>query len=381
MSPIYFWQRIISPHMTGLATALAGMGREVVYVAEQAMSPDRARQGWQPPELGNVRLVPAPTRRAVHALVNEAAPDSIHVCQGMRRNGVIKAAQKQLAARGLRQWVVMETVEDAGWRGAIKRLEYRRLFSNWRAELQGVLATGWRTPDWVIARGMPWERVFPFAYFLPTPTLPQHVDSQSYERFRFLFVGRLIALKRVDLLIEALGLLGGENFELVVVGEGPCGPQWQALTEGTLPGRVRWRGLVPMDTVPGLMAQADCLVLPSRYDGWGAVVSEALMAGTPVICSDACGTAGVVRASKVGGVFANGDRDTLARRLREVLDVGPLTYQARAELALWARSLGAEAGATYLLAVLEYVEGNGNHPMPPWQADSRHVRDLAETPT
>jgi len=116
-------------------------------------------------------------------------------------------------------------------------------------------------------------------------------------------------------------------------------------------------------------------VLPSRYDGWGAVVSEALMAGTPVICSDACGTAGVVRASKVGGVFANGDRDTLARRLREVLDVGPLTYQARAELALWARSLGAEAGATYLLAVLEYVEGNGNHPMPPWQADSRPGRN------
>ncbi len=377
MRSIYLWQRIISPHMTGLVTALARKGHEVVYVAEQAMSLDRARQGWQPPDLANARLELAPTRRAVHALVNEAAPDSIHVCQGLRSNGVIKAAQKALAERGLRQWVVMETVEDAGWLGVIKRLEYRRLFRQWRAELQGVLATGWRTPEWVVARGMPWERVFPFAYFLPTPALQQHVDSQSWVRFRFLFVGQLIERKRVDLLIEAMGLLGREDFELIVIGEGPCGPYWRALAEGTLPGRVRWSGLVPMNTVPALMAQADCLVLPSRHDGWGAVVSEALMAGTPVICSDACGSAGVVRASKVGGVFASGDRDALARRLREVLDVRPLTYQARYELAQWARSLGAEAGAAYLLAVLEFVEGDGDRPMPPWQAEFRDERDSA----
>lgn len=378
MRPIYFWQRIISPHMTGLVTALARQGQEVVYVAEQAMSLDRARQGWQPPELGNARLALTPTRRAVHTLVNAAASDSIHVCQGMRSNGVINAAQNALADRQLRQWVVMETVDDAGWPGAIKRLEYRRLFRRWRAELQGVLATGWRTPEWVVARGMPWDRVFPFAYFLPTPTLRQRVDRQSWERFRFLFVGQLIELKRVGLLIEALGLLGRDDFDLAVVGAGPRGPHWQALAAKIIPGRVHWMGVVPMDTVPGLMAQADCLVLPSRHDGWGAVVSEALMAGTPVICSDACGSAGVVLASKVGSVFPSGDRDALAHRLREVLDKGPLTYQARDELAQWARSLGAEAGSAYLLAVLNYVEGGGNRPMPPWQTEPRHASELAQ---
>ena len=30
------------------------------------------------------------------------------------------------------------------------------------------------------------------------------------------------------------------------------------------------------------------MVLPSYFDGWGAVVSESLMVGTPVICSDQC---------------------------------------------------------------------------------------------
>ena len=42
---IYFWQRIISPHMVGLAVELANRGIRVTYVAEFEMSADRARQG------------------------------------------------------------------------------------------------------------------------------------------------------------------------------------------------------------------------------------------------------------------------------------------------------------------------------------------------
>ena len=38
MGPIYFWQRIVSPHMAGLAAALAGQNCSVVYVAERTMS-------------------------------------------------------------------------------------------------------------------------------------------------------------------------------------------------------------------------------------------------------------------------------------------------------------------------------------------------------
>ena len=40
--------------------------------------------------------------------------------------------------------------------------------------------------------------------------------------------------------------------------------------------------------------EADLLVLPSRFDGWGAVVNEALGAGTPVLVSDLCGSSYLV---------------------------------------------------------------------------------------
>lgn len=182
------------------------------------MSPERARQGWQPPSIGAARLELVPNEGVVESIVKEAAADSIHLCQGIRSNGLVNRAQRALAGKGLRQWVVMETVEDKGWRDSVKRLAYWRLFRSCRSAIEGVLATGWRTPDWVVARGVAWDRVFPFAYFLPElPNRPEDSrdDVQPTEAFRFLFVGQLIELKRVDLLIKALSVLVREDFELV----------------------------------------------------------------------------------------------------------------------------------------------------------------------
>jgi len=365
---IWFWQRIVSPHMAGLAGALARQGCTVVYVAEQLMSADRAQQGWTSPDLGMARLELAPTAPAVRALAAAAPVDAIHLCQGIRSNGLVGEAQRTLAAHGRRQWVVMETVEDAGWRGVFKRLEYRRLFMQWRGRIEGVFATGFRTPAWVVRRGMPADRVFPFAYFLPDAMQPAGDRSaEAGGPFRFVFVGRLIELKRVDLLISALATLKRNDVELVVIGSGPQESELKSFAEKTWPGRVRWLGRLPLGEVPKAMARADCLVLPSRHDGWGAVVSEALMEGIPAICSDSCGSADVVRASGVGGVFASGDLSSLVRALDSVIVAGKLKAQDRLRQAEWARCLGAEAGAGYLRAILQSSGDAGSRPAPPWE--------------
>lgn len=366
MLEVWFWQRIVSPHMAGLAAALARQGCEVTYVAEQLMSEDRARQGWSPPDLGGARLVLAPSTDAVAELIKTAPADSTHVCQGIRNNGRVGWAQRALARRGLRQWVVMETVEDSGWRGVLKRLEYRRLFATWRGRIEGVLATGYRTPDWVVARGVPMERVFPFAYFLPDePVLPAQ-NNERTGRFRFVFVGQFIERKRLDLLISALAALSQDDFELAVIGAGPLESKLRAVAEAALPGHVVWHGQLPIHGVPQVIANADCLVLPSRHDGWGAVVSEALMVGTPAICSERCGSAGVVQASGQGGVFRRGDLAGLVGQLERMLLKGCLSGEERRALSAWGRALGAEAGACYLLDVFTYSAHGGTQPLPPW---------------
>lgn len=374
--PVWFWHRIVSPHMAGLAAALSSGGRDVTYVAELEMSAGRAAQGWQAPDPGRAKLRLAPTLEAVRDLARAAPDDSIHICEGLRGNGLVGGAQRVLAERGLRQWVIMEAVEDSGWRGWLKRLEYRRLVRQRRWGLEGALAIGHATPGWLVARGMAADRVFPFAYFLPDGRVDAP-GSDPGAPFRCLFVGRLIQLKRIDLILDALARLTDLAIELALVGSGPLEDALRASADEKLPGRVHWLGRRPIGEIPALMAGADCLVLPSRYDGWGAVVSEALMAGTPVICSDACGAAGAVRASGSGGVFLSGDAAALALLLRQAISRGRQTRERRAKLADWARCLGAQAGAAYLNAILSYSAERGEtaRPSPPW-AGALRLRDV-----
>jgi len=362
---IWFWQSIVSPHMAGLAVELARQGCRVTYVAEQAMSADRLEQGWTAPELPGVELVYSDNSAATHLLVSKAPADSLHICQGIRANGLVLVSQRALAARGLRQWVVMETVEDSGWRGVVKRFEYGRLFRAQRKTLQGVLATGHRTTEWVTGRGMPADQVYPFAYFLPDT--PVADDQREPGTFRFVFAGQLIPRKRVDWLVNALAGLTDQAFELWIVGSGPEEPALRTLAMRKLGDRVRWLGVLPLSEVSVVMAQADCLVLPSVHDGWGAVVSESLMVGTPVVCSDACGSAGVVRSSEFGGGFSRDRADELKVELEKQLRYGPINAESRMRLASWATALGAEAGARYLINILDYTANGGSRPMPPWQ--------------
>lgn len=355
--------------MAGLATALARRGCDVHYIAQQVITPDRATQGWSQPDLAGVSLHLAESELDVVGLVAAAAPSSVHLCGGLRANGLIGAAQRALAVRGLRQWVVMETVDDAGWWGKLRSLEYMRLLRRWRRRIRGVLAIGWRTPDWVVARGAISNQTFPFAYFLPDPG-GRAGEVAAAGVFRLLFAGQLIDRKRLGSLIEALSPLRKAEFQLVVAGSGPLQESLRDLASRVLPNKVEWLGTLPMQSVAEQMEKADCLVLPSRHDGWGAVISEALMAGTPVICSDACGAAGVVRASGRGGVFRSGDQTALTALLERAVAAGPPSNEDRRSLASWARCLGAEAGADYLLAILDHAEMRRERPTPPWEGRS-----------
>lgn len=368
---IWFWQRIISPHMAVLAVALARVGCRVTYVAEQVMTGDRAALGWRAPELPGVELRHATTADEAAALAAGVPGQAVHLCQGIRANGVVAAAQRALARRGLGFWVIMETVEDAGLAGLARRLIYRGQFLRWRRQVQGVLAIGAQTAPWVRARGVPADRVLPFAYFLQEEgDLAVMRAEQPEGAFCVLFVGQFIERKRLDLLIDALADIVDRvpEFRLQVIGSGPLESALRAKAAAAFGPRLDWLGQLPMHEARQRMAAVDCLVLPSRHDGWGAVVSEALMAGTPAICSDRCGAAEVVLASGTGGVFPAGDQQALEVLLAQQMAQGRQTLQGRAALARWGQSLGAAAGARYLLDVLAHHRDGAVRPVPPWRA-------------
>ena len=102
---IWFWQLTCSPHMTALAESLAERGFPVTFVANKLLSTNRVKQGWEQQGFNKVAFKLAYNKNTFTRLALEAPEDAIHLCQGLRGNGLVGNAQRIMRKKGLNHWV------------------------------------------------------------------------------------------------------------------------------------------------------------------------------------------------------------------------------------------------------------------------------------
>ncbi len=129
-----------------------------------------------------------------------------------------------------------------------------------------------------------------------------------------LYVGRLAQQKDVPTLVRAFGRMRSEA-SLVLVGDGPDRPAVDTALDA-LPAEIRARvhrfGFQPHAAIPGLLAAADLVALPSVYEEMGSVLAEALHSGAPVVASRVGGIPDVVRDGETGILVPPGQPDRWA---------------------------------------------------------------------
>ena len=119
-------------------------------------------------------------------------------------------------------------------------------------------------------------------------------EATPHRTLDLLYVGRLVALKRVDVLIE--GVARARSARLDIVGDGPEVEHLRGRVDALGAGeRVRLLGPLEHDAVMQRLASADALVLASSHEGLPHVVLEALVSGTPVVAPAVGGVAEVLR--------------------------------------------------------------------------------------
>jgi glycosyltransferase involved in cell wall biosynthesis len=169
-------------------------------------------------------------------------------------------------------------------------------------------------------------RIVPNGADLPDPSSEEPAAGRWRTKYLvtavkplWVVVGRLEEQKGHDVLFDALAKITkqGLDFTLIVAGDGSRRGwlEQQAVSRGLSP-RVQFVGQV--EDVGGLLAAADGVLIPSRWEGLPLVLLEAMARGRPIVASAVGGVADALEHGVSGTLVPPGDAEALAAAIEEL---------------------------------------------------------------
>lgn len=378
------WQPVLTDHQAHTYAALAKQsGWPLTAFVMEREDATRKAQGWTDTQVTQIERYLIPQRKFLRFCYQQlkANQDAIHVFGSPFQNIKLMLCWLMAGWLGVEFYLISEPYSPIGlgYLSETSRLKQRlkawlRPLIYWvyahllRARTAGIFVISRRAFRQFRKAGMPASKLFPFGYFVPASVVkslaPKLARPASTPSLKLIFVGNLLPTKGIDLLHEAAIKLADETPEITIDVYGPGG---FSTFKADRPGW-RYRGSIPFGKAQSVMAHYDALILPSRYDGWGVVVNEALCAGIPVICSDQTGAGVLLETFGAGLIFPSGDVDALCSRIRLLRDHPPRLQTLRDAAQNAARAIQPEEAARYLWEVIQAAPDQKCAVTSPWYA-------------
>lgn len=155
--------------------------------------------------------------------------------------------------------------------------------------------------------------------------------AQTAELDYFLFVGRVEALKGIDVVVKAFEQLPDQR--LVVAGDGPMMPQMKAYLKEHDIKNIEFAGYLNKTQVQKKYRGARAVIMASQcYEAFAMTIAEAYSNAVPVIAGNVGNLAKMVEDEKTGIKFRYDSPDDLARKIRiyNQMDIGKMKQNAKA---------------------------------------------------
>jgi len=354
---LVFWEPTVSPHKLDWIRQLQAQPEVegCIYVSDAHLRSERVELGWSVDEDPGFELIVAPISERIRAIFAEH-PEAVHIFSGMRHAPSIVLGLKCAIDSRARFGLCSEPRVLEGCAGKVRLLQSWLTERALRRHAEFILAIGASGPRWFRLSGYPDSRIFPFGYFVDPMHLPApSAETNAGRRPTIAYIGRLVSEKGCDAFLQAAERL--PEFDKLFVGKGPL--EVDILGAARRDPTIRFLGVVAHEKLADVFASADILVLPSQTtsDGWGVVVSEALMSGCFVIVSRFAGSSLAIVDRSLGATLTVITADAIMQAAREALEGGLLDTQHRRTRREWGeRELSARAGARQFLAILDAGE-------------------------
>ena len=369
-APIVTWQMVLTDHQAFTYEALADLsGAKVLSYVVVMEDKARKKQGWLDIQLKSLPrfLIPRDNFFKYCFGVIQKHKNSIHIFAAPFSNWKFIPCMLYAAWLNVEYYVVSEpySPDSEGYLSNTSLLigRAKALFRPQLYRLYGFLLSRSAAGVFAISRlalsqfqkaGFPVSKLFPFGYFVPSQFGLESVENfslnrQSHSNIKAIFIGSLIKRKGIDLLIElSESLLAiGSAISIDVYGHG--NPDF-------LPSNFEnfcYKGAIPFGKAQEKIAQYDLVIVPSLHDGWSVVVNEAILSGTPVVCSDRVGASALVDKFACGLKFPAGDHHGFLEVMRKIEDDPHLLESLRKKAISAQGFIEPRAAAGYMLSIFE----------------------------
>lgn len=331
MMRFIFWQNVISIHQSAFIKALSTT-YDVTLVVEDTLDQQRRNEKWQVPSMGKAKVVIAPTDTEMSTMLEQA--DTQHVFSGIDAFPMVYKAFKQAVRLKVPISVFAEPYEWAGLKGFLRRMKYTWLFMRYGRHINHLFTTGNMGMRCYRKAGFPSSKLHQWGYFTEQADILE-IDRQPVTKPTLIFIGKIDTRKNVLALIENAKQTRSLFERFIIIGTGPLEGELKKMIVDEP--KISFLGAIPNAEISSYLVHSDLLVLPSLFDGWGAVVNEALAVGTRVLCSNRCGAEVLLDGIGRGGTFdLNADGD-LSAKLTLWLERGPVSAEQRQEISQWAK--------------------------------------------
>jgi glycosyltransferase involved in cell wall biosynthesis len=362
---------IPSPYQEDLFRRLAlrnDVDLHVIY--HSRLGQERRRIGWEVTLKGYEYTFlnhPKPLTAAKYAIARRG---QLHIVNGIWALPSFTIALIILATIASNPCFVYTEASDPTRRRSAIRLLVRNGIGKFIARCPHVyaLAVSSLAVAQLKAMGFPEERIYPFGYFRECPPCGEFPAPSSGNKM--VYVGQLIQRKGVDILLEAIAPLWHHypDLSLDIIGEGPERRFVERYIQEHPYARITLFGPVSSAKIFEAIAGHDLLILPSRFDGWGIVVNEALALGVPVVASNACGAVDLIVHGRNGYVFKSGDPSSLRACLIEFMSLDREEKARMRQSALRTSELiRMDVIVEYLIRCIRHAIGSESRPEPPWE--------------
>lgn len=352
---VVFWEPCVSPHKADLFAGLKKVRPDlnITCLAQQDLPPERSAMGWSVGKPDGYNQVINPSEEEIDKFASDNVDSTVHIFSGYRHVPMLVAGLRLVRKRNACFGIMSEPRVRHGWKGLL-RFAQSWLTEGWlRANASFVLAIGRNGPPWFRSVGFAESKIFPFAYFIDQEK-SQSPRKDPSPPFRIGYLGRLVEMKGVSDLIAAIGM-STLPLHLKVAGNGSDRVTLEALCR--LKNIVAdFVGPIAITHVPDFLSDLDILVLPSRSmdDGWGVVVSEALLAGIAVVATNYVGASVLLEDTRLGLCVPPKSSKDIASAIEAICTSEALSEEMCNFRKRYAEEkLTGRAGALYLSTILE----------------------------